>query len=267
MCYKKYTKHIFLSISLLFSSIYCYSQVGISTISPDTNSDLTLGSIDKGLLPNRVDLRSFSDPYPLSAPITDGMVVYNETQNSLITKGIYVWQNNQWNKLIMSEKRQQDISLISFKQTDDNDQIIIPYGSDVELPSLGSTFTASRDGNIYIGAVIYVKMSVEGNLDHTSLSNTFFRIEITDLTNNDVTDFVAACTAISAPGTATAVNHNPSSAVALCAYKVYDDHDYQVKVYGQEGWNTGATITAGTYAWRTYKAYSVIKIDYISDSY
>lgn len=71
------------------------SQVGINTISPDSDSDLTLGSTDKGLLLNRVNLTGTANATPLVNHVS-GMVVYNTATAGDVTPGYYYNNGSQW---------------------------------------------------------------------------------------------------------------------------------------------------------------------------
>jgi hypothetical protein len=66
-------KKLFLFI---LNSTFIYSQVGIGTVIPNSNSILHLESNNKGLLITRVSLTSTANPSPLSAHIP-GMLIYN----------------------------------------------------------------------------------------------------------------------------------------------------------------------------------------------
>lgn len=66
-------KRITTGIALIIGVI-SYSQVGIGTATPNTNSDLDLGAVDKALYLNRVtNTTSISDPQP-------GMMVYDVSE-------------------------------------------------------------------------------------------------------------------------------------------------------------------------------------------
>ena len=68
-----------------FGGVHAQEPTGINTSSPDADSDLTLGSTDKGLLLNRVALANTASPSPLTGHV-QGMVVYNSAIASITTK-------------------------------------------------------------------------------------------------------------------------------------------------------------------------------------
>ena len=268
----KFKKLIKFFLCFTFSACFInssYAQVGVNTEAPDYDTDLTLGSTDKGFLPNKVELRAYSDPYPLSTNIKNGTIVYNTKTVPPISEGLYFWQDDSWHFLRSSDYKRQDFLLMSFKETSENDTYTIPYGKDIELTSLKSSFTVPHSGNIMVRAVIYVK-SFLSTATIVSVGNTFFRFQITDLTTNTVlNNFVAACTPMSFPNGSGSggVNNNPFSATALNSQIVEEDHEYEIQVFGQEGWNSSLTITAGTYLWHGYQANSVVQVDFVSDPY
>lgn len=87
-----------LSLTIMLISIFSFAQVGIGTENPDLDSDLTLASVNKGLLLNKVTLSSTSDASPLSAHVK-GMFVYNTTVSGDVTEGVYYNDGNNWIKV------------------------------------------------------------------------------------------------------------------------------------------------------------------------
>lgn len=77
------------------SHISATAQVGIGTITPDADSDLTLGSTDKGLLINKVALTSTSSAAPMSSHVA-GMLVYNTATAGDVTPGMYYNNGSAW---------------------------------------------------------------------------------------------------------------------------------------------------------------------------
>ncbi len=90
----------FILAALLFSTAI-YAQVGIQTTSPDANSDLTLGSTNKGLRLNKVALTGTNDATTVGAH-TAGMTVYNTATagsgTTAVTPGEYYNDGTQWIK-------------------------------------------------------------------------------------------------------------------------------------------------------------------------
>lgn len=79
---------------VLFSTFKINAQVGIGTTSPDNNSILDVESTNKGILIPRLQLNNVNTPAPLSAPITNGMLIYSNNGNEL--DGFYFWRNSKW---------------------------------------------------------------------------------------------------------------------------------------------------------------------------
>jgi hypothetical protein len=77
---------------------FASAQVGIGTMTPDPNSDLTLASTNKGLLLNRVALTSTTDAVTAGAH-TAGMFVYNTATNASVTPGLYYNDGTKWGRV------------------------------------------------------------------------------------------------------------------------------------------------------------------------
>lgn len=92
---------------LFFLAIFqmAFSQVGINTNTPNSASDLTLGSTNKGLLLNRVELTATNSAAPLSAHVA-GMAVYNTatagTAPNNVTPGHYYNDGTKWVRTLTS---------------------------------------------------------------------------------------------------------------------------------------------------------------------
>jgi hypothetical protein len=92
-------KKVLLSAVFIAISVCSFAQVGISTKTPNADSDLTLGAIDKGLLLNRVALASTTAITPLSAHVA-GMIVYNTATAGDVTPGYYINDGSKWARII-----------------------------------------------------------------------------------------------------------------------------------------------------------------------
>lgn len=87
-------KKISLLISIMYAALSS-AQVGIGTTTPDLNSDLTLGSSNKGLLLNKVALISTT-----ANVYSEGMFLYNTATANDVTPGIYLSNGTSWTKVI-----------------------------------------------------------------------------------------------------------------------------------------------------------------------
>ncbi|WP_336687254.1 hypothetical protein [Chryseobacterium bernardetii] len=83
---------------LCVSYTMVFAQQGINTSDPDPNSDLTLGSADKGLLLNRIALTNTT-----SGVFNAGMLVYNTVTAEDVSPGAYVSNGTVWTKLLTSK--------------------------------------------------------------------------------------------------------------------------------------------------------------------
>jgi hypothetical protein len=85
----------------LFSSIFAFSQVGISSDGslPDPSAMLEIKSSVKGFLPPRVALTSIHVPEPVVSPVT-GLHVFNTSTAGMppdnVLPGDYYWNGTQW---------------------------------------------------------------------------------------------------------------------------------------------------------------------------
>jgi hypothetical protein len=91
-------KHLLI---LVFLPFLTFSQVGIGTTTPSSNSSLELAENNKGFLINRVTLTSTSVSNPLSAHV-EGMLVYNTASVNDVLPGLYVNSGSSWERLIPS---------------------------------------------------------------------------------------------------------------------------------------------------------------------
>lgn len=273
------------------ASVVAFSQVGINTETPKANTDLTLGSTDKGFLPNKVTLRGETDTYPLAGVVDNGTIVYHVPSTTVtgsqdLGEGLFYWAGDKWVRFTTTTAQQQDSRMLDFKKTGDvggntpGDEVILPYVSEAqsnagnigtELPNLATNFTVDKPGTIYVNAVLYAKLMITSTIKYAYVGNTFFTVRVTNTADNTFHDFIAGCSPISTAngGENVGANNNPAVAVAQGGVRVLPDVIYDVKVYALEGWVTSSQgyITAGTYMWRTFKLYSTLKIDYVSDPY
>ncbi len=78
-----------------FVTSFAFSQVGIGTTMPNTNSILELLATNKGLLLPRVALTGTANAAPLAAHV-EGMNVYNTATAGDVTPGMYVNNGTGW---------------------------------------------------------------------------------------------------------------------------------------------------------------------------
>ncbi|MCJ7936269.1 MAG: hypothetical protein MUW56_22210 [Chryseobacterium sp.] len=153
-------------LTCIIYSVHFFTQVGIGTTTPDLNSDLTLGSANKGLLLNKVPLASNT-----SNVYSEGMLLYNTATANDLSPGIYVSNGTAWNKIIDAPTLNGIIST-GWKTTGNavsstdfigttNDESLLLKTNNRERARIDS------DGKVGIGTV-----SPQGIVDITSASST-----------------------------------------------------------------------------------------------
>lgn len=287
MCFKRNLLLKKKSFSLLFYilPIINSAQVGINTLNPELSTDLTLGSNNKGFLPNQVNLVSIDNSAPLSSTdIKEGTTIYNT--NATLNKGIYVWNGTQWNTILFNDgTREEFINLVNNQTGADRSEelpvITTSSGTGTEIKALGATLKAPRDGKFYISTVFYSKITTGVAYDLIS-AKTFYEIELTDLTDSTIPPviFNSVCTNYisSIPGGINgygSAGNNPGSVSSDFIATVKGGHQYQIRVIATRSPDDVNNINyfTGTYIWvnplndNTYMLFSNLKVDFLSDSF
>lgn len=86
-------KQFVLILALLFS-LNVISQTGIGTTTPDASAKLDVYATNKGFLPPRVNLTSYTDTTTIPNP-AEGLLVYC-TGTGNLASGYYFWNGNAW---------------------------------------------------------------------------------------------------------------------------------------------------------------------------
>ena len=92
-----------IAFSLLLHGVLYAQNVGINTITPDTDAALEIYSLEKGFLPTRLQLITTDNASPLASHV-EGMVTYNtnESNNYTVTsvhEGFYYNDGTKWNAM------------------------------------------------------------------------------------------------------------------------------------------------------------------------
>lgn len=89
----------FLLIVFTLSAFALNAQVAVNETgdAPDASSMLDVSSSNKGVLLPRVSIDNLSTEAPLTAPVTNGMLVYNT--NATTGLGFYIWNGSAWLRL------------------------------------------------------------------------------------------------------------------------------------------------------------------------
>ena len=101
---KSRLKNLMLSVLLIGIPVLSEAQVKITDgpiITIDSNSILELESTNKGLLIPRIAINDTDLPFPLTAPIQEGMLVFS--RGGEIRDGFYYWNGSNWVYFKVSE--------------------------------------------------------------------------------------------------------------------------------------------------------------------
>lgn len=146
-------------LTLLINCNSSFAQVGINTISPDTDAILDVVSTDKGALLPRVPLSETTNSSPLANHVS-GMLVYNTASNNDVFPGYYYNNGSRWIRF-EGDDPVDSVSLAT------DEEIIGSTYSDVSGMSL--TFTARKPS-------VYVMLTGSGLGYTNSLSNVYFQL-------------------------------------------------------------------------------------------
>ncbi|TWP24430.1 hypothetical protein ETU08_05460 [Apibacter muscae] len=260
--------NIFIFISQTFN---CQVAIGTPNVKPYPSTDLTLTSNNKGFVPNRVSLTGLNDIQTIPN-IKEGGVVYNTNITSELGNGLYVWDGTQWNRLLMDPGKRQDYQTLVYKQTGPTDITSLTKDIPQEISSLTTNFQAPLDGLVYISTLIYAYANVitPPNYNFSSIGNTFFTINTTEIETGKVTTFYSGCTPliIYNPTTNLFVGNFPVTAPSISKLEVKKDYNYEIKITGVEGWNQFIQVNVGTFNNNSSplnNLYSTVKVDFISN--
>ncbi len=147
------------------ASSIAFSQVGIGTTNPDSNSILDLTSTNKGFLLPRVALISKTNPLPVNATAASiplGLIVLNTTTNAtagqeLNPNQLYKWSGTQWDELV-------DLA----KVTDLVDQALGTLNVPKQVLSTNVSGTQAKGGNPAFPSLV-----VEFPIELSDVDNAF----------------------------------------------------------------------------------------------
>ena len=89
---KKLILFFFVSIAF-FNAVLC-QNIGINQPNPDNSALLDMTSTERGLLIPRVDLDDATTAAPVTSPVAEGLLIYNETGTE--PHGFYFWNGTKW---------------------------------------------------------------------------------------------------------------------------------------------------------------------------
>lgn len=141
-----------------------FAQVGIGTVSPDTDAALDVVSTDKGALLPRVNLTQTTNASPLSAHVA-GMLVYNEATVNDVLPGYYFNSGSKWVKV-------EDASPVDSVTLTSDISITSLYNTYTNVSGMSLTFTARKPN-------VLVMMTASGFAFTTSLGGVYLRVRNT----------------------------------------------------------------------------------------
>lgn len=147
-----------LLFTFLLISTSVFSQVSIGVKLPNKNTDLTLGSENKGMVPNRVKLQDVSLAAPLKAEsMVPGIVVYNTyvDVSKNLHEGYYFWNSrNSWSRLYVKYTPTREFNFLVFKRTTKTYKIN-PIEVLFPIDELAYEHKALEDGTLFIDLSLY----------------------------------------------------------------------------------------------------------------
>lgn len=98
-------KTIYLKFLFILTSNLLFSQIAINTTGnfPDSSAGLDIAFTDKGVLIPRISLLDTNLTTPITNPAI-GLLIFNTTINSSLSKGFYYWNGIKWVKLVTIEE-------------------------------------------------------------------------------------------------------------------------------------------------------------------
>lgn len=125
-------------------------KIGDNPTSINFNSMLEMESTNKGLLPPRVSLNSASSVSPLSAPVAEGTIVYNDSGS--LKAGYYFWAGTKWLAVINTNDMR-------------TNQVLIKSATDFPAPVSGVITLLSNTLYVINGTILLVdKIDLNGSL-------------------------------------------------------------------------------------------------------
>lgn len=240
-----------------------YAQVGINEISPNKASDLTLGSTNKALLLNRVELVNRTSPKPLSDnELTVGMVVFNTNETIELTQGLYFWSSDKrWNKMFTKTVATRQSNYIDFLQTKSIYKLTTPKVP-FALKDLDYQYKAIEDGTIYLDYVLYSTLS---NADFIGASKTTFVVTVLDSSGNQVFKGAVVISPIMVEKN---TGSNSMAGKGNFFFNVVESETYKIGmtvVDNYKGkWANLLDVRVGDFSWGNNVAHSSLKLTFLS---
>lgn len=255
---------LLITFLLISTSVFSQSSIGVKL--PNKNTDLTLGSENKGMLPNRVQLQDVLSAAPLKKEnMVAGTLVYNTTVDPTknLVEGYYFWHSsNGWSRLYIKYVPTRDMNFLAFKKTT-KEYLLPDYDIKVPIDELNYVYKAEENGTLFLDLSIYSTMA-GGSV--VVAGNTYCFTTIVDETGAEVFNGVTTMS----PFVAT-VNEPGKITVGISNFSipVVKGKTYNISHIGEEYWAGNnykvAKPTIGTLSIGGKKVYSSMKVTFLSE--
>lgn len=264
MC-KSYRNVLWSSLILLIMCFNGYGQIAIGGDKiPKPNTDLTLGSANKGVLLNRVKLQSITSPAPLDGnSIKPGMLVYNTNVSTGLQEGLYYWTSDKrWSRMYVKTSPTREMSQVGFKTT--SKEYIVPYSTDtkylsVSIDQLDFVYEATETGDIFLELTVYAFFA-----ERTSpkAGNTFCYTKVTDNSGKEIFNGI---TAISPYTLVTNEGLMPTQGYSNFVFSVEKGKTYTIRSTANEIYALGWIVLLGDYTVENNTLHSSMKVTFLSE--
>lgn len=253
---------LFLSVIQLFCFLG-YAQIGINDYLPNKAADLTLGSTNKSILFNRVELVDRNSTQPLSdKELTVGMVVYNTKDSKELSEGFYFWSSDKkWNKMFTKTVATRQSNYIDFLETKDTYTLQYPKDPFV-LNDLDYQYNAVEDGTVFLDYVLYSTLS---NANFTGASKTTFVVTVLDGSGNRV---FKGSVVISPMIVEKGMGSNSIAGKGNFFFDVLAGKTYKISMSVVDNytgkWSYVMKVRVGDFKWDKFTAHSSLKLTFLS---
>jgi hypothetical protein len=144
---KTLNAYLFVLSNFIIMPVIAQVKIGSNPTTIHPNSILEMESTSKGLLCPRVAINDVNNPSPLTAPIEEGMLVYNSTGTE--ENGFYFWNGAKWLQLLTDSEIR-------------SNHVIVKSESDLPAPISG-TITLAANTCYEINGTINLSSKIDLN--------------------------------------------------------------------------------------------------------
>ncbi|MGV0935931.1 lectin-like protein [Empedobacter falsenii] len=105
-------KFIFIAICLFAISTSAQVTLNVDDQNIEASADFQIYSQDKGFAMPQVALTNIVNYAPITTQPIEGLIVYNTTNNTELSSGLYFWSNNKWNRMGIVEEKSTIIQIV-----------------------------------------------------------------------------------------------------------------------------------------------------------